>query len=36
MSGLCRRSYIGVRRGGVCVGDLCAAVLLAFAEDLSV
>ena len=23
MSDLCRRSYIGVCRGGVCVSDLC-------------
>ena len=36
VSDLCRRSYIGVCRGGVCVSVCVSAVLLAFAEDLSV
>ena len=54
MSDLCRRSYIGVGRGGVCESDLCrrsyigvcrgvsvgeicvAAVILVFAEEVSV
>ena len=35
-SALCRRNYIGVCRGGVC-GVICvAAVLLVFAEEVSV
>ena len=37
MSALCRRSSIGVCRGGVCESALClAAVILVFAEEVSV
>ena len=32
----CRRSYIGICRGAVCVSDLGTAVILALAEELSV
>ena len=28
MSDLCRRSYTGVCRGGVCVSDLCRRICL--------
>ena len=36
MTDLCRRSYNGVRRRGVCVSDACLRSILVFAEEVSV
>ena len=36
MGDLCRRSFIGVCRAGVCVSDLCRRSILVFAEEVSV
>ena len=35
MSDLCRRSYVGVCKGVVCVSDLRRRSILVFAEEVS-